>query len=76
MRRKLLRADKKKVKSLAGATRRCRLRKKREKAESQSVKADAGPFLYDNLMRIVILATCNPLADSVTCLVASSPTRY
>ena len=72
-----MRADKKKkAKSLADATRRCRLKKKCDKEESQAIQAAAGPSLYDNLMRIVILATDHPLTDNVTCLVPSSSTRY
>ena len=51
-----MRADKKKVKGLADATRRCRLKKKNAKEECQAIQAAAGPSLYDNLMRIVILA--------------------
>ena len=45
MGRKLLRADKKKAKSMDGATRRCRLKKKCEKGESQAIKASDEPSL-------------------------------
>ena len=56
MGRKLTREDKKKAKAVANATRRCRQKKKNIKEEAQAIQAATGPSLYDNLMRLVILA--------------------
>ena len=73
IRRKVMRADKKKQKSLSEAVKRCRVKKKRTKEEeTQAVDVEAGPSLYDNLMRVVILATYHPLTDRATCLSATS----
>ena len=61
-----MRADKKKQKSLSDAVKRCRTKKKRTQEGIQALELKAAPSLYDNLMRVVILATHHPLTDCVT----------
>ena len=53
-----MRADKKKQKGLADAVRRCRSKKKHVKEGTQNNEEASAPSLYDNLMRVVILAVC------------------
>ena len=60
IRRKLMRQDKKKQRGLADAAKKHRAEKRVLKEENESEQDQAGPSLYDNLMRVVIFAAYYP----------------